>query len=106
MASSSGSSRAYVPDSVNMTKAKVKKKKNSDWSWEDEMLMYDVVHRDTAKRKRTDAKEERRQLIKEGVIDPELEAEVKKLKREQEQDLLYQREERKLFLGKINTFRH
>ena len=64
------------------------------------MLMYDVVHRDTAKRKRTDAKEERRQLIKDGVIDPELEAEVKKLKREQEQDLLYQREERKLLLGR------
>jgi len=94
-----GNSTAYVPDHVNMTKAKVKRKKNSDWSWEDEMLMYDVVNRDTVKKKRVNEREERKELLRDGVIDPEAEAEVKRIKKEKELELLYQREERKLFLG-------
>jgi len=100
--SSSGSGRAYVPDHVNLDKAKVKKRRNNDWSWEDEMLMYDCVHRDTAKRKRVDAKEEHRELVQEGLIDPELEAELRRLKKEKDDDDQYQREERKLFLGGLS----
>lgn len=32
--------------STGVTKAKKRKPAKSDWTWEDEMLMYDVVHRD------------------------------------------------------------
>ena len=84
-----------------LIKLQVKKKRNQDWSWEDEMLMYDTDQRDTAKRKRIDEKEEHRELVRDGIIDPELEAELRRLKKEKEDDDQYQREERKLFLGKI-----
>ena len=32
--------------STGVPKAKKRKPAKSDWTWEDEMLMYDVVHRD------------------------------------------------------------
>ena len=32
--------------SAGVAKAKKRKPAKSDWTWEDEMLMYDVVHRD------------------------------------------------------------
>ena len=47
----SGALRAYVPDDVNMNKAKVKRK-NNDWSWEDEMLMYEVTKKASFKKAR------------------------------------------------------
>jgi len=77
-----------LPPGVNMKKAKVKRNKN-DWSWEDEMLMYDVTQRDTAKKKRRLEKEE----------SPD---ESKKLKKQKEEEQLNQREERKLFLGGLS----
>ena len=77
-----------LPPGVNMTKAKVKRTKN-DWSWEDEMLMYDVTQRDAAKKKR--------RLEKEDGTD-----EIKKLKKQKEDEQLYQKEERKLFLGGLS----
>ena len=83
MASTSG---AYVPEGVNLTKAKVKRKKNNDWSWEDEMLLYDISHKDTLKKKRL--------VEKESMTE-----EMKALKKQKEMDMLYAREERKLFLG-------
>jgi hypothetical protein len=82
---------AYIPDGVNLTKAKVKKHKNSDWSWEDEMLMYDVSHRDTLKKRRRVEKEE-------------MTEEMKKIKKDKQMETLYQREERKLFLGENCSF--
>ena len=84
----SGSSGAYIPDGVNMNKAKVKRK-NSDWSWEDEMLMYDVT--------KNDARKKQRLVEKESMTD-----EMKRLKKQKEMDALYQREERKLFLGGLS----
>ena len=98
-ASGKNGSVAYVPDHVNMTKAKVKRKNNSDWSWEDEMLMYDVCHRDTIKKKRVNEREERKELKKAGLVDLEAEAESRRLRKEKELEILHQREERKLFLG-------
>merc|ERR1712223_590341 len=91
MASSSSSSSggAYIPEGVNLTKAKVKRKKNSDWSWEDEMLMYDVTNKDTLKKRRLVEKEQ-------------MTEEMKRIKREKEMEALYQREERKLFLGGLS----
>ena len=77
-----------LPAGVNLKKAKVKRNKG-DWSWEDEMLMYDVSQRDTAKKKRRREKEE--------ITD-----EVKRLQKQKEQEQLYQREERKLFLGGLS----
>ena len=52
----SGSSGAYIPDGVNMSKARVKRR-NNDWSWDDEMLMYDVTKNETMKKKRLTEKE-------------------------------------------------
>ena len=52
---------APLPPNLNLTKAKVLKKKH-DWSWEDEMLMYDVSHRDFVKKRRLDNKEELKQV--------------------------------------------
>jgi len=98
-----GSSRAYIPDSVNIAKAKVKKKKNNDWSWEDEMDMYDTSHRDQAKKKRIDRKEEHKELVQEGIIDPEMEAELRRLRKEKDDLSLDQREERKIFLGGLSA---
>ena len=85
----SASSGAYIPEGVNLTKAKVKRKKNSDWSWEDEMLMYDVTNKDTLKKRRLVEKEQ-------------MTEEMKRIKREKEMEALYQREERKLFLGGLS----
>lgn len=84
----SSSSGAYIPEGVNLTKAKVKRK-NSDWSWEDEMLMYDVTNKDTMKK--------RRLIEKEQMTD-----EMKRLKKQKEMEALYMREERKLFLGGLS----
>ena len=53
------------------------------------MLMYDVSHRDQAKKRRLGNKEE-------------LKHELKKIKKEKEMELLYMREERKLFLGGLS----
>lgn len=89
MASSSSNPGAYIPEGVNMTKAKVKRKKNNDWSWEDEMLMYDVTNKDTMKK--------RRLVEKESMTD-----EMKRIKKEKEMEALYMREERKLFLGGLS----
>ena len=86
MASSSG---AYIPEGVNLTKAKVKRKKNNDWSWEDEALMYDITHKQELKKKRL--------VEKESMTE-----EMKKLKKEAEINSLYMREERKLFLGGLS----
>ena len=80
-----GSSRAYVPDEVNMSKAKVKRK-NSNWSWEDEMLMYDVTHKGLFKQQKL--------IEKESMTE-----EMKALNKKKEMDMLYQREERKLYLS-------
>lgn len=86
MASGSG---AYIPEGVNLTKAKVKRKANSDWSWEDEMLLYDITRKDSIKKKRL--------LEKEQMTD-----EMRKLKKDKEMEALYMREERKLFLGGLS----
>ncbi len=51
--------------------------------------MYDVSHRDQAKKRRLGNKEE-------------LKHELKKIKKEKELELLYMREERKLFLGGLS----
>jgi hypothetical protein len=67
----------------------VRKKKNADWSWEEEMLMYDVNQRDASRKKVRREKEEMTQ-------------EMKDLKKQKELELLYQREERKLFLGGLS----
>jgi len=84
----SGGNRAYIPDDVNMSKAKVKRK-NNDWSWEDEMLMYEVSKKESFKKQKLNEKEEMTQ-------------EMKDLKKKKEMDMLYQREERKLFLGGLS----
>ena len=81
----SGGNRAYIPDDVNMSRAKVKRK-NNDWSWEDEMLMYEVSKKESFKKQKLQEKEE-------------MTDEMKALKKKKEMDMLYQREERKLFLG-------
>ena len=47
----SGGNRAYIPDDVNMSRAKVKRK-NNDWSWEDEMLMYEVSKKESFKKQK------------------------------------------------------
>merc|ERR1712223_1251922 len=88
MASSSSSSSggAYIPEGVNLTKAKVKRKKNSDWSWEEEMLMYDITQKGDLKKKRL--------VEKESMTE-----EMKALQKQKQMDELYMREERKLFLG-------
>ncbi len=83
------SSSAYIPDGVNMTKAKVKRKANSEWSWEDEMLMYDITKKDSQKKKRL--------VEKESITD-----EMRRIKKEKEMEALYMREERKLFLGGLS----
>merc|ERR1712110_99102 len=70
-----------LPPGVNMKKAKVKRNKN-DWSWEDEMLMYDVTQRDTAKKKRRLEKEE----------SPD---ESKKLKKQKEKNSLKKKKKKK-----------
>ena len=88
MSAGSSSGAAPLPPNVNLTKAKVLKKKH-DWTWEDEMLMYDVSQRDFAKKRRLDNKDE-------------LKVELKKLKKEKEMELLTMREERKLFLGGLS----
>ena len=84
----STSGAAPLPPNINLTKAKVLKKKH-DWSWEDEMLMYDISHRDFVKKRRLDNKEE-------------LKEEMKKIKKEKEMEILSLREERKLFLGGLS----
>jgi len=53
----SGGNRAYIPDDVNMSRAKVKRK-NNDWSWEDEMLMYEVSKKESFKKQKLQEKEE------------------------------------------------
>ena len=70
----STSGAAPLPPNINLTKAKAIKKKN-DWSWEDEMLMYDVSHRDAAKKRRLGNKDEHKE-------------EMKKLKKEKELEML------------------
>ncbi len=64
-------------------------KRKSDWSWEDEMLMYDISQRDAKKKKRI--------LEKEEMTD-----EMRRIKKEKEMERLYMREERKLFLGGLS----
>lgn len=84
----STSGRSNLPEGVNIKKAKIRKK-NSDWSWEDKMLMYDVDQRD-AERKKTRRERD------------EMSQEMKDLKKLKETEQLYQREERKLFLGGLS----
>ncbi len=60
-----------------------------DWTWEDEMLMYDVSQRDMAKK--------RLRLEKESLTQ-----EMRRIKKEKELETLYMREERKLFLGGLS----
>jgi hypothetical protein len=84
--SSNGGAR--LPSNANLKKAKVLKKKQ-DWTWEDEMLMYDVSHRVFVKKRRLDNKEEIKQ-------------EMKKIKKEKEMEVLTMREARKLFLGGLS----
>ena len=74
MASTSG---AYIPEGVNLTKAKVKRKKNNDWSWEDEMLLYDISHKDTLKKKRLVEKESMTEEMKALKKQKEMEEEEK-----------------------------
>ena len=88
MSVGSSNGAAPLPSNINLTKAKVLKKKN-DWSWEDEMLMYDISQRDFAKKRRLDNKDE-------------LKMALKKLKKQREMELLTMREERKLFLGGLS----
>lgn len=81
-------STVQIPSHVNTTKSKVKKMK-SDWSWEDEMLMYDVSHRESASKRLKREKDE-------------MTEEMKRIKKEKEMEVLYAREERKLFLGGLD----
>ena len=60
----SGGNRAYIPDNVNMSKAKVKRK-NNDWSWEDEMLMYEVSSKEKFKAQKLQEKEDMTEEMKE-----------------------------------------
>ena len=111
--STSGTIKSNLPDGVNVKKAKsksptlkrskysirnieltflpiqVRKKKNNDHSWEDEMLMYDVEQRDAERKKTRREKDEMSQ-------------EMKDLKKLKETEQLYQKEERKLFLGGLS----
>ena len=81
----SGTSRAFIPDDINMSKAKVKRK-STNWSWEDEMLMYDVTQKSVFKQKKLQEKES-------------MTEEMKALIKKKELDMLYQREERKLYVS-------
>ncbi len=65
-------------------------KRKSDWTWEDEMLMYDISQRDANKKRRVKEKE--------GVTE-----EMKRIRQEEEVKKLYMREERKLFLGGLSS---
>lgn len=80
----SGQSRA---DEImaKLGKAKVKKKA-TNWSWEDEEMMYEMTQRDTKRQKR------KLEQSKETV-------ETKKIKKDEKLMNTYMREERKLFLG-------
>jgi len=82
--SGSGQSRA---DEImaKLGKSKVKKKA-TNWSWEDEEMMYEVSQRDTKRQKR------KLEQSKETV-------ETKKIKKDEKLMSMYMREERKLFLG-------
>ena len=82
--SGSGISRA---DEImaKLGKARVKKKA-TDWSWEDEEMMYEVSQRDSKRQKR------KLEQSKET-------AETKKIKKDEKLMNMYMREERKLFLG-------
>lgn len=57
------------------------------------MLMYDVQQRDAHRKKRKRDQSEQ---------DPKLKEEMKRMKKEKEMELLYQKEERKLFLGGLS----
>ena len=81
----SGTFRAFIPNDINMSKAKVKRK-STNWSWEDEMLMYDVTQKSLFKKKKLQEKES-------------MTEEMKALIKKKELDMLYQREERKLYVS-------
>lgn len=80
---------APLPAKVNLTKAAVKRSK-SDWTWEDEMLMYDISNRDTLKKRRLDKKDE-------------LKEEKKRLEKEKKLEMMVLREERKIFVGNLSA---
>lgn len=84
---SSGQTRA---DEImaKLGKARTKKKAQT-WSWEDEELMYEVNQRDAKRQKR------KLEASKETT-------ETKKLKKDEKIMNMYQREERKLFLGGLS----
>ena len=83
---SGSSSGAYIPEGVNLTRAKVKRKNNSDWSWDDEMQLYDVTKKEALKKQRLKEKDE--------ITD-----EMRRLKSEAKMKAKFLIEERKLFLG-------
>lgn len=77
------------PSKVDLKKLTKMKRPKGDWSWEDEMLMYDVNQRDTFKKKKRKEKEEKTD-------------EEKQMEKEEKMRQLYQREERKLYLGGLS----
>ncbi len=90
---SSAPSTSSGPPSASSSKGKKKvPKRKPDWSWEDEMLMYDISQRDAKKKQRVLEKEEMSQMTQE----------MRRIKKEKEVEQLYMREERKLFLGGLS----
>ncbi len=95
MASSSGSSASAATAGPSKKKSAVKRKAN-DWTWEDEMLMYDISQRDTKKKRRKLQKEEERSK------DHGNDDEAANIKKQKEAEVMHMREERKLFLGGLS----
>jgi len=78
-----------LPAVPAMPKAKKRPRPTGEWTWDDEMLMYDVTSKEAQKRKRI--------MEKESMTE-----EAKRLKKEQRTASLYAKEERKLFLGGLS----
>eukprot|EP00096_Caligus_rogercresseyi_P013511 TRINITY_DN6146_c0_g1_i3.p1 TRINITY_DN6146_c0_g1~~TRINITY_DN6146_c0_g1_i3.p1 ORF type:complete len:335 (-),score=133.00 TRINITY_DN6146_c0_g1_i3:507-1511(-) len=89
-------STVQIPSHVNTKRSAIRKSENSDWNWEDEMLMYDVCNRGSQVKRLRREKEEK------SLRSQAEEDEAKRMEKEKEAELLYMREERKLFLGGLS----
>lgn len=94
MAESTSGSTDAGKAAVNRKRSAVNKTASSDWSWEDEMLMYDVCHRDSNKVKR------RNNARKDGT--QAVDDERKRLQKDKQMEALHMQECRKLFLGGLS----
>ncbi|TRY61372.1 hypothetical protein TCAL_14068 [Tigriopus californicus] len=75
---------------------------SSDWSWEDEMLMYDVCHRDTKKAARRHHHAHHPEEATPHAAAAAAAAERKRLQKEKHLETLYAQECRKLFVGGLS----